>query len=57
MIRHGKFHGRSPGRRLAQPVSALAISMIEPALNAALMPAAGLAPLCSTSLRRQGWLQ
>jgi hypothetical protein len=49
MIRHGNFHGCSPGRRLAQPVSALTIPMIEPALDAALMPAAGLAPLCGTS--------
>jgi hypothetical protein len=54
MIRHGKFYGRSPGRRLAQSVSALAISMIEPALNAALMPAAGRAPLCSTNPEATG---
>jgi hypothetical protein len=49
MIRHGNFHSCSPGRRLTQPVSALTIPMIEPAFKAALMPAAGLAPLCGTS--------
>jgi hypothetical protein len=54
MIRHGNFHGCAPGRRLAQPVSALTISMIKPALNAALMPAAGLALLCGTSLEATG---
>jgi hypothetical protein len=54
MIRHGKFHGCSPGRGLTQPVSALTIPMIEPALNAALMPAAGLALLRGTSPEATG---
>src|SRR5262249_25121992 len=44
-IRHAIFLCCSPGRRLTQSVSALAISMIEPAFKAALMPAAGLASL------------
>jgi hypothetical protein len=54
MIRHGNFHGCSPSRRQAQPVSTLAIPVIEPALKAALMPAAGLAPLCGTSPEATG---
>ena len=49
MIRHGMFLCGSPGFRLAQPVSALTVSMIEPAFKAALMPAAGLASLRKTS--------
>jgi hypothetical protein len=48
MIRHAIFQRCSPGRRLAQSVSALTISMIEPAFNAVLMPAAGLASLRET---------
>src|SRR5262249_20927987 len=54
MIRHGICLGGSLGRRLAQPVSALTISMIEPAFKAALMPAASLAPLCDTSPEAAG---
>ena len=54
MIRHASFFRGSPGRRLAQPVSVLTIPMIEPALKAALMPAAGLAPLCGTSPEATG---
>jgi hypothetical protein len=48
LIRHAIFLDSSPGRRLAQSISALAISMIEPAFNAALMSAASLASLRET---------
>ena len=54
MIRHGNFHGCSPGRRLAQPVSALTIPMIEPALKAALMPAPSCASLIEARLEAAG---
>jgi hypothetical protein len=54
VIRHGIFLGGSLGRRLAKPVSALTISVIEPAFKAALMPAASLAPLCGTSPEATG---
>ncbi len=54
MIRHEIFLCGSSGRRLAQPVRALAISMVEPAFNAALMPAAGFASLRRTSLEATG---
>lgn len=54
MIRHANFSRGSPGFGLAQAVSALTISMIEPAFKAALMPAASLAPLCETSLEATG---
>jgi hypothetical protein len=45
MIRHAIFQRCSPGRRLAQSVSALTISMIEPAFNALLMSLASRASL------------
>jgi len=54
MIRHGMFLCGSSGCSLAQPVSALTVSMIEPAFKAALMPAASLASLCCTSPEATG---
>ena len=54
MIRHEIFLSGSSGRRLAQPVSALTISMVEPAFRAALMPAAGFASLRHTSPEATG---
>ena len=54
MIRHGIFLSCAPGCRLAQPVSALTVSMVESAFKAALMPAACFAPLCDTSPEATG---
>lgn len=54
MIRHAIVDRRLPGRRLAQSISALTISMIESAFKAELMPAAGLALLCGTSSEATG---
>jgi hypothetical protein len=54
MIRHKIFLSGSSGRRLAQPVSALTISMVESAFKAALMPAAGFASLRRTSPEATG---
>jgi hypothetical protein len=54
MIRHAIFFRGSPDFCLAQSVGALAIPMIEPAFEAALMPAAGLASLCDTRSEATG---
>jgi hypothetical protein len=54
MIRHAIFSRGSSDRSLAQSVSALTISMIEPAFAAALMPTACLASLCDTSSEATG---
>jgi hypothetical protein len=54
MIRHEIFLCGPLGRRLAQSISALTVSMIEPAFKTALMPAAGLAQLCCTSPEATG---
>src|SRR5262249_54966986 len=53
MIRRGMFLCGSHGR-LAQPVNALTVSMIEPAFKAALMTAASFASLCGTSPEATG---
>jgi hypothetical protein len=54
MIRHEIFLCGSPGRRLAQSVSALTISMVESAFKAALMSAASFASLRRTSPEATG---
>ncbi len=54
MIRHEIFLCGWSGHRLAQPVSALTISMVESAFKAALMPTAGFASLRRTSPEATG---